>query len=272
MDDSLKLMLEEEDEFDPLATDDFVLDDEDIDDDNPYDTVDYPMMREMPEHMQRPAVFTPEVQGSAEEALRQLLDRNPARRGVILAIIDLCREGCASSQITEFVNGMNKDNLSVYSPMTFCRMIERAGGLTLEEIEATETQESVEDGVEYLEIKAAPDPVWTSTPAGLTVLAEFTQGAQFRDIVSRDGDGIYAEVYLAVMELVASGPQKREAIEELVDSFEVTQKPRRFGGHFIDMLERTDVIVWKNVRWTMTDLGRKMLEELRAQHAAAKEE
>ena len=42
-----------DDEFDPLMADDLEIDQEDMDDDNPLDTVDYPTMRNMPQSMQR---------------------------------------------------------------------------------------------------------------------------------------------------------------------------------------------------------------------------
>ena len=48
-----------DDEFDPLMADDLEIDQEDMDDDNPLDTVDYPTMRNMPQSMQREAVYTP---------------------------------------------------------------------------------------------------------------------------------------------------------------------------------------------------------------------
>ena len=38
-----------DDEFDPLAVDDSEIDQEWMDDENPYDTIDYPTMRNMPE-------------------------------------------------------------------------------------------------------------------------------------------------------------------------------------------------------------------------------
>ena len=40
-----------DDEFDPLMADDLEIDQEDMDDDNPLDTVDYPTMRNMPQSM-----------------------------------------------------------------------------------------------------------------------------------------------------------------------------------------------------------------------------
>ena len=62
-------VLDFEEEFDPLAVDDLEIDQEDMDDDNPLDTVDYPTMRNMPESMHRAGVYTPETQGSVRQAV-----------------------------------------------------------------------------------------------------------------------------------------------------------------------------------------------------------
>ena len=252
---------EDFDDFDPLAADDISIDQDEMDDENPYDTVDYPTMREMPKHMQREAVFTPEVQGSADAAIRGLFDHNPARRRVFLSIIDICRDGCVSSVISKKVDAVQNDNRSVYAPMTLCRMLERAGALDFEPPVVADEMEDIEANVEYLEIREVPDPVWTSTEAGLAIYDEMSQGAEFRDIVL-DRDSKYLEVYKAVFDLMLAGPQQRQAIEELVDTFDIVKSPRRFGGHFIDMLERTDAISWKDNAWTITDLGRSLYGEV----------
>ena len=82
-------LLSLDDEFDPLAVDDTQIDQEWMDDDNPYDTIDYPTMRNMPEGPERAAVYTPARQGSAKEALRAMVTQNPARRTVLLGIVGL---------------------------------------------------------------------------------------------------------------------------------------------------------------------------------------
>lgn len=255
-------IIEMDDEFDPLMVDDEEINQEDMDDDNPLDTVDYPTMRNMPEHMQRGSVYTPEAQGSAQAAIVSLFDHNPGRRPVLLAIIDMCRQGCVSSSISEQVEVLQENNRSVYAPMTLCRMLERAGALELETIEAAAEKEDPEEGVEYLEIKERVDPVWVATAEGLSVYADFTQGAAFRDIMQRDGK--YIAVYHAVMESCHEKPRSKNEIEELVDTFEVVLTPRRFGGHFIDMLERTDALEWKNHAWQLTDLGRELLADMQS--------
>lgn len=256
--DELYAYSDDEEDYDPLEVDDSVVDQDEMEDDNPYDTIDYPTMREMPEHQQRAPRYTPESMGSAQSALRALIDRNPSRRAVLLKIIDTCRDGCASSELVRVVDEVQRNNISVYEPLTLARMLERAGALELEEPEPAETEEDVEDGVEYLEITEEVDPVWTSTPEALEVYDEFQEGNEFKDIVL-DRDSKYIDVYRAVLELLADHPCKREEIDKVVDGFEVVQKPRRFGEHFIDMLERTDAIWWSNHAWNISDLGRRML-------------
>ena len=134
-----------DDEFDPLMADDLEIDQEDMDDDNPLDTVDYPTMRNMPQSMQREAVYTPKRQGGVESAVLELLDHNPGRRLVLLSIMGLCRGGCAASRVAEHVEAAQASNRSVYAPMTLCRMLERAGALTLEMPEAAEPHEDMEE-------------------------------------------------------------------------------------------------------------------------------
>lgn len=250
-----------EDEYDPLAADDSIIDQDDMDDDNPYDTVDFPTLRNMPAELSRESVYTPEHAGSVQDAVYSLVDHNPGRRKVLLAIVDMCRDGLPASQVSERVDALQKDNRSVFAPMTLCRMLGRAGALTLEMPETAEEVEDVENNVEYLEIKETVDPVWRSTAEGLEAYDGLTQGAAFRDIVL-DKDSRYLEVYRAVMEATADGGRSKLQIEQLVDSFPIVQNPRRFGGHFIDMLERTDAIEWKDRAWHITDLGRSMLAEM----------
>lgn len=252
-------VLDFEEEFDPLAVDDLEIDQEDMDDDNPLDTVDYPTMRNMPESMHRAGVYTPETQGSVRQAIMELFDHNPGRRPVLMHIVKMCgKEGASASAVAASVDELQKDNRSVYAPMTLCRMLERAGALTLEMPETHEEVEDVEEGVEYLEIKGRIDPIWHATEEGLAVCEELSQGAVFRDIVL-DRDSKYLEVYRAVMEALAEKPRSKGEVDELVDTFDIVKKPRRFGGHFIDILERADAIEWKNRAWTITDLGRELL-------------
>lgn len=253
-----------DDEFDPLAVDDSEIDQEWMDDENPYDTIDYPTMRNMPETVHHDPVYSPARQGSATEALQALIVRNPNRRPVLLNIIGVCEDGCASSVISEKVDEWQRDNWSVYAPMTLCRMLERAGALVLEMPEVTDEHESVEKGVSYLEIRETVDPVWRSTPEALALREEYLAGKSFRAVVLGSDEARYAEVYRAVMEALAEAPRKLADIESLTDTMDITKSPRRFGQHFIDVLETCDCVIWGDGAWNLTDLGRAMLAELKS--------
>lgn len=252
-----------DDEFDPLAVDDSEIDQEWMDDENPYDTIDYPTMRNMPETVHHDPVYSPARQGGVTEALQALIIRNPNRRPVLLNIIGLCEGGCASSVISERVEEWQRDNWSVYAPMTLCRMLERAGGLELEMPETADERESVEEGVSYLEIHETVDPVWRSTAEALALREEYLGGKSFRAVVLGSDEGRYAEVYETVMEALAEAPRKLAAIESLTDTIDITKSPRRFGQHFIDVLETCDCVIWGDGAWNLTDLGRAMLAELK---------
>ena len=227
-----------DDEFDPLAVDDSEIDQEWMDDENPYDTIDYPTMRNMPE----------------------TVHHDP----VLLNIIGLCEGGCPSSVISERVDEWQRDNWSVYAPMTLCRMLERAGALTLEMPDVSEEHESAEEGVAYLEIRETVDPVWRATPEALALRVEYLAGKSFRAVVLGSDEARYAEVYAAVMEALEEAPRKLDAIESLTDAMEITKSPRRFGQHFIDVLETCDCVIWGDGAWNLTDLGRAMLAELKS--------
>lgn len=102
---------------------------------------------------------------------------------MLLNIIGLCEGGCPSSVISERVDEWQRDNWSVYAPMTLCRMLERAGALTLEMPDVSEEHESAEEGVAYLEIRETVDPVWRATPEALALRAEYLAGKSFRAVV-----------------------------------------------------------------------------------------
>lgn len=182
---------------------------------------------------------------------------------MLLGIVKACEGGIANSELEPKIAAMQQNNLSVYAPVTLCRMLERAGALTLEIPQAAETAENVEEGVEYLQIEQAVDPIWTATEDGLAVYGEFSDGAQFRDIVM-NRDAQYLDIYRAIMQAAADGGRTKAQIEEVTDAFPIVKKPRRFGGHFIDMLERCDALEWRDHAWRLTKLGQRMLNEISA--------
>lgn len=243
-------------DFDPLAVNDDEIDQDEIDDGNPYDIVDLPTVRNMPETLQRSGLFTPERQGGAKNALEALIDRNPARRDVLLSIIGACADGCPMLHVSKIVKRVQEDNGSVYSALALCRMLESAGGLILEKPNPASNCAKDSQG-EAPANQAPADPIWRATPEALEVVKEFESGSQFWDIMDRDSK--YREVYKAVLRMVSESPKQVSEISELVDTFDIVHHPRRFGGHFVDLLEKSGAIVWQNSAWTLSDMGRRVL-------------
>lgn len=214
------------------------------------------------------AVYSPERTGSVSQSVRDLVKTNAARRHILLSILDWARDGEPASVLFRRIDDAQVENRSVYEPVSYCRMLERAGALRLELAVSAEggqvSPQAEEDpgaGIAYLSIEEEVDPVWRSTEEGLAVYEELIQGDEWREKVLGE-DSKYAEVYLAVMSLMADGGKPKDELVDLAETFEVTKSPLRYGAYFIDVLEATSAIQWKNASWNLTDLGTKLLAEL----------
>lgn len=218
------------------------------------------------------AFYSAERAGSVSQAVRDLVTTNAGRRHILLSIIDWARDGIAASELFSKITEAESDNLSVYEPISYCRMLERAGAvrLKLDEVESkdgsrtqdtTDHRDTCMQEVEYLTIEDELDPIWISSSEGLDVFEELMQGNEWRETVLQR-DRVYAEVYLALMTALREEGKTRNELVELAEEFEVTKDPRKYGTYFIDVLEATHVIQWVNAEWNLNDLGRSLLPEL----------
>ena len=237
------------------------------------------------------AVYSPERTGSVRQALHDLVTVNASRRTILLAIVDAARDGISAQELFSKIEELQKDNLSVYDPVSYCRMLERAGALKLElngdsskndisspaqdsskepaadedmlpVMSCSDEEETSLEEVTYLTIEEKNmDPLWRSTEEGLVAYDELVRGDEWREKVL-DEDDCYAEVYLAVMQKLQEDGCKKEEIVSLAESFPVTKKPLKLGNYFIDVLEATSAIQWSDASWHLTDLGKRLLPEL----------
>ncbi|WP_302964406.1 hypothetical protein [uncultured Adlercreutzia sp.] len=239
-----------------------------------------------PARLKRATVFTPEGAGSAEAAVIDLARTNAGRRPILLGILAWARDGIGSDELFERIEEAETYNKSVYAPVSYCRMLERAGGLAMErpdkpataddeaaqaaspEAEAVVPEAAAlsaedEEAVGYLSLEEAPEPRWRTTEAGLAALAKLTDGEAFRSRVL-DEDARYAEVYRAVMEAMGTAGAPREELCALAETFPVTREPRKMGSYFLDVLESVDAARWADGRWALTDLGASLFAEVAA--------
>ena len=260
---------EDEGVFDPLA-DDFesARDGADPDEDG---IVDLPVMAEMPEEVKVKSVFDKDRFASAQDAIEELLHRNPGRKPVFLQIIEFCCDEHTSEEVAQLVEQAQAENRSVYTPQSLCTILERAGALVsrTEEPEAPEEQgegdspaEQDCDGEAEAHMPAAhPTTYWTSTDEGLTVLAAHREGSALEELLASDTESVYLPVYERVLAFCAQEPRIKPQIDAIVDDDPLVQKPRRYSNHFIELLENREALSWHDGGWNATDLGRRYLEK-----------
>ncbi len=253
------ICIEDEEAFDPLA-EDFVLA-EDTEDEG---IVDLPIVPEMPESLRGNSVFDRQRYASAQDAIEELLRRNPGCKPVFLAIIEACCEPRTTSEVAQAVSAAQAENRSVYTPLSLCSILERAGALTSEVPDSADEVVEREDGIEYLEVKEAPEATWTSTDDGLIVLSAHREGGALRELLASESEAIYRPVYERVLAFCAERPQPKSAIDALVDDDPLVQSPRRYSNHFIELLENREALAWHDGGWNATELGLRYLEEIAA--------
>lgn len=243
-----------------------------------------PVPPEEPVRRAPAVVYSPETAGSVRQALHDLVTVNASRRAILLGIVDRARDGVRSSELFPAIEEMQKDNLSVYEPISYCRMLERAGALVMERPEDGVGREAAQGalaggaanalpddggdeeelcGVTYLSIDEddAADPVWRATEEGLAAYEELVQGTEWREKIFGP-DAKYAEVYLAVMKMMKDGGVDKRTLAGKAETFEVTKRPLKLGPYFIDVLEATSAVAWHDGAWHLTDLGARLLPEL----------
>lgn len=257
-DDLLMNELDFMDEFDPLAEEETSIRADEIDDDDINDIVDIPLIPNMPEGVVRKGIFDASNYDDPRFALKELFEKNPGRRPIYLAIIEMCEGGKASSEITEAVDEIQSNNKSVYAPITLCRTLERAGALTVDE--PGTSPDEIEADAEFLEITSQVDPIWTATEAGLDVLHAEREGTALKELLEIDGK--YLEIYERVLAFCDEAPRTKKEIDAIVDHDPLVQSPRRFSNHFIELLEKADALIWKDNTWNITDLGKKTLADM----------
>lgn len=257
---------EDEGVFDPLA-DDFEPAQDGVDPDED-GIVDLPVMAEMPEEVKVKSVFDKNRFASAQDAIEELLHRNPGRKPVFLQIIEFCCDEHTSEEVAQLVEQAQAENRSVYTPQSLCTILERAGALvsrTEEPEEQGEGDLAVEqdcDGEAEAHMPAAhPTTYWTSTDEGLTVLAAHREGSALEELLASDTESVYLPVYERVLAFCAQEPRTKPQIDAIVDDDPLVQKPRRYSNHFIELLENREALSWHDGGWNATDLGRRYLEK-----------
>ncbi|WP_350454700.1 hypothetical protein [Slackia heliotrinireducens] len=204
-----------------------------------------------------------------EERIETLFNQMPTQDDLLLGILDASQTPIFTDDLEQKVEELKQHHHSVYSPMSYCRLLERAGaieqtnneGLPLKEVEV-EPDKVVVEGVEYWKVAAAPDVYWTATPAGLAHFQAYQPMELLRQMVQDEPQ--YEEIFRMVLSATAAdGGESVKNIDDLVSDDPILQSPRRYAMYFIDKLERAGGIQWRG-SWVATQAGKDFLAELNA--------
>ncbi len=233
-----------------------------------------------------------QAQGSGDERLAELFTRMEPRRPILLGVLELCREGKPTQQVTAHVSEAQSTNRSVFSAGAILGLLEEAGGierrcadgspwpeepLEPEHVvmdadgspwpeEPLEPEHVVVDGVEYLRAAQAAPAFWKTTDAGLRVLENDNPLERVEALFS--DDATYLPVYKKAL-LVCSqdGGAAAGQLGRAIDKLDLVQEPRLFAAHFVERLERAGALEWRDA-WTLTDIGVEALDMLSDVEAA----
>ena len=220
-----------------------------------------------------PAYADPEK--PAEERIRLLLDGMNARRKVLLEIMRFCEEKKSVEAVNEHIDGLQKNNLSVYSGAVLGDLLLKAGAIvrvdeeglpvTEDDIEPVEVID--EDGNAYLEIPEPRQTFWVATPAGIEAAHESDPTRAIAAFF--EAEAPYKGIYRQVLTMCASeNGTTSKAVADAIEDDPLLTKPRRFGAYFLEHLDDLDAIRWVG-HWELTEAGRAALANLTAEFDAA---
>ena len=207
---------------------------------------------------------------NAEEAtdrIEALFAQMPTLQRMLFAILDACDTPVASEELEAQIEEMKRHHHSVYEPLTFCSLLERAGavvqtdeeGTLLTDVEQEPLRVTI-DEVEFWQPAPPPQVYWHLTDAGRAQRNTYQPLELIAACYAAEPQ--YADVFTTVLELTAhEGGASLRAIGDVVDDEPVLQSPKRYAMYFIDKLEHAGAVEWKGA-WSITDAGRDYLTSL----------
>lgn len=210
---------------------------------------------------------------TAAERIDKLLAGMPGQKFRVLAVVQAAdaEEPRLAAAIVADVDAAYPDTKSVFDTARLLRLLTGAGAVESEgaeedapiveqddEICLTEDNFIVgEDGEEYLVVTDAAPATYRATDAGRAAVARYQDVGALEAIIGEEPR--YAPLYARIMSMVsADGGATTPQLNGAIDSDPLCAEPRRFCGYFIDKLETSGLVEWRDA-WVITDLGREAL-------------
>lgn len=210
---------------------------------------------------------------TAAERIDKLIAGMPGQKFRVLAVVQAAdaEEPRLAAAIVADVDATYPDTKSVFDTARLLRLLTGAGAVESEgaeedapiveqddEICLTEDNFIVgEDGEEYLVVTDAAPATYRATDAGRAAVARYQDVGALEAIIGEEPR--YAPLYARIMSMVsADGGATTPQLNGAIDSDPLCAEPRRFCGYFIDKLETSGLVEWRDA-WVITDLGREAL-------------
>ena len=99
------------------------------------------------------------------------------------------------------------------------------------------------------------------------MLDEQDPAGDFKKLLSDDLP--YLDIYKNILRFCSEeGGRNVLQIDELIKDAPLLQHPRKYGGYFIERLEKCEALIWKGT-WITSPLGKTIIEDDSALLAAA---
>ena len=229
-----------------------------------------PDFPEVVENVAEPVFFVKDEMAdmrSFDEKMKSLIGGMPGQRFVLLAILKSCIKRKDDEALTAIVSEEQKENRSVYSTLSICKMLQRVGALdrVLEDgspyvEEDFQPQVAIdEDGQEYVQAIEPPVLYWETTEEGIA-FANADDPVQ-RTLELFEENAKYQPIYRGILDVLSDGAVKTATLTEKFDDDELLQEPRFYTAYFLEQLEDAGAVRWTG-SWEITDTGRNALAKL----------
>ena len=217
---------------------------------------------------QQAEAATPEA--TPEERIESLFTRMGMQSRTLLALLAFCETPQLSSAVADKVEELKRFRTSVYTATDYCAMLEEAGALqrTLEDGTLwgsirQEPERIVQDGTEYLKPRPMPPLHWMSTEAGMARVVADNPFERVRLMLAEEGQERYLPVYKAILNLCGGEGVALSKLTDALNKHPLLQNPHLYVQFFIERLEQTGGLEWRNA-WVTTADGSRILDEILA--------
>lgn len=205
---------------------------------------------------------------SDAERIDKLFDEMPTRRRDLVELLTFCQVNRTDKEILDFLNALQTNDHSVFSPANLTMMLSEAGALKSigedgsdRKLGAAEPVLINEGGTSYY-IAAQPQTTyWQTTREGVRALERNSFDGKISEVLAEDAR--YSEIYQRILGLCSADEGATAAtLSESVDDDPLLQSPRLYVQYFLERLESADAIRWVGA-WKTTERGAGALAKMR---------